>query len=117
MGRQYQLELLGAHLHQRHPQQRRHLHVEVAAQVLCEESLEGPVPPGLRRNLRAQVHFAIGQFHPVDDHLDRLPVGARHERGPEVGVPVEQRLACRPHPLARHRPAQPEDELHLVGRV
>ncbi len=109
---QDQLRAVRAERDQGQPQHRRGRGVEVGGQVLGEEPLEGVVLAGPVES--GQVVVEPRQLDPVDHQLELVAVVVGHERGPQGGVPVEQGLSGRAHPVRVDGSGQVQRVLHLV---
>ena len=107
------------HLHQREPHQRRSGQIEVLGLVADTKLVESRFP--LVDSPIAQIHLAPGNVDAFEDDLHRRAVGILYERGPQILVPVEQRLRGCTQPVmvddATEFQQHPHGvDVHRVGR-
>src|SRR5262245_56143576 len=112
MRREDELGALRPGSDQRQAQQRRSPQYELIAQVVGEEPLKSLA--ALRTGQRGEVEVAPGQGNAADDDLNGLAARAADEPGAQAGVPVEQRLASRSHPVGIDQAGQLEYQLYLI---
>uniref|UniRef100_UPI001F546825 hypothetical protein n=1 Tax=Streptomyces sp. MH60 TaxID=1940758 RepID=UPI001F546825 len=112
---QHQLGLVRSGQREADPQQRGPGRVEVVGLVLGEQPPQGLGARGVVQ--LPQVGVEPGQFDLVEDQLREVAGAVGDEGGAQVGVPVEQRLPGRPHPLGLDGAGQAVDDLDVVGVV